>query len=63
MVRLFWLSDAAWAAIGRTLAWFAQFRRLAVRYERRADIHMAFTTPAASLIIWRFVQRWSCSAL
>ena len=26
----------------RTLAWLARYRRLAVRYERRADIHEAF---------------------
>jgi transposase len=46
--------------VERTLAWFAQFRRLAVRYERRADIHLAFTTLAAALIAWRFVERWFC---
>jgi transposase len=28
--------------VERTLAWFARFRRLAVRYERRADICQAF---------------------
>lgn len=36
--------------VERTLAWFARFRRLAVRYERRADIHLAFTTLAAAII-------------
>jgi len=44
--------------VERTLAWFGQFRRLVVRYERRADIHLAFLTLAAALITWRFVQRW-----
>ncbi|MBP2314585.1 hypothetical protein J2852_003932 [Azospirillum soli] len=44
------------------MAWFARFRRLAVRYERRADIVSAFHI-AASLIFWRFVQRWFCWAL
>ncbi len=44
----------------RTLAWFAQFRRLAIRYERRADIHLAFSTLAAALIVWRFIERWFC---
>ncbi|MFP5512933.1 MAG: IS5/IS1182 family transposase, partial [Alphaproteobacteria bacterium] len=39
---------------------FARFRRLAVRYERRADIFTAFHNIAASLICWRFVQRWFC---
>jgi catechol 2,3-dioxygenase-like lactoylglutathione lyase family enzyme len=28
--------------VERTLAWFNRFRRLTVRYERRADIHEAF---------------------
>lgn len=46
--------------VERTLAWFGQFRRLATRYERRADIHLAFTTLAAALIAWRFVERWIC---
>ena len=46
--------------VERTLAWFGQFRRLAIRYERRADIHLAFTTLAAALITWRFVQKWFC---
>ena len=46
--------------VERTLAWFSQFRRLAIRYERRADIHLAFTTLAAALITWRFVKRWFC---
>jgi IS5 family transposase len=46
--------------VERTLAWFGQFRRLVVRYERRADIHDAFLTLAAVLITFRFVQRWFC---
>jgi IS5 family transposase len=44
--------------IERTLAWFSRFRRLTVRYERRADIFEAFHHLAASLICWRFVQRF-----
>ena len=44
----------------RTLAWFARFRRLTVRYERRADILEAFHLLAAGLICLRFVERWSC---
>jgi transposase len=46
--------------VERTLAWFARFRRLAVRYERRADIVEAFHHLAAGLICLRFVGRWSC---
>lgn len=29
-----------------------------IRYERKADIHLAFTLLAASLILWTYVQRW-----
>ena len=47
----------------RTLAWFARFRRLTVRYERRADIWAAFRHLAASLICLRFAERWFCEAL
>jgi transposase len=46
--------------IERTLAWFARFRRLTVRYERRLDILEAFHSLAAALICLRFVERWSC---
>ncbi len=44
----------------RTLAWFARFRRLAVRYERRLDILVAFHLLAGALVCLRFVERWSC---
>ena len=47
------------AHVERTLAWFARFRRLTVRYERRADILEAFHLLAAALICLRFVERWS----
>jgi transposase len=43
--------------VERTLAWFSRLRRLTVRYERRADIHQAFLSLAASLICWGDVQR------
>ncbi len=36
--------------VERTLSWLHQFRRLRVRYERRADIHEAFLTLACALI-------------
>jgi IS5 family transposase len=42
--------------VERTLAWFGQFRRLAIRYERRADIHLALTTLAAAVIAARFLR-------
>jgi transposase len=44
----------------RTLAWFARFRRLVVRYERRTDICLAFHRVAAALITLRFVKRYRC---
>jgi transposase len=46
--------------VERTLAWFARFRRLAIRYERRADIFEGFHHLAAALICFSFVQRWFC---
>ena len=36
--------------VERTLAWLTRYRRLSVRYERRADIHEAFLHPGCSLI-------------
>jgi transposase len=46
--------------IERTLAWFARFRRLTVRHERRLDILLGFHLLAAALVCLRFVERWSC---
>jgi len=34
--------------VERNLAWLHRFRRLALRYERRADVHEAFLTCASS---------------
>ena len=48
--------------IERTLAWFARFRRLTVRYERRLDILLGFHLLAAALVCLRFVERWFCPA-
>lgn len=44
--------------VERTHAWRAQFRRLRVRDERRADIHRAFLYLGCSLICWNFAQRF-----
>ena len=46
--------------VERTLSWLHQFRRLRVRYERRADIHQAFMLLACTLICWRHVERSLC---
>ncbi len=39
--------------VERTLAWLRRFRRLKVRYERRADIHEAFLSIGCSIICFR----------
>jgi transposase len=36
--------------IERTLAWLNRYRRLTIRYERRADLHQAFLTLGCCLI-------------
>ena len=36
--------------VERTLGWLHRFRRLRIRYERRADIHQAFLSLACILI-------------
>jgi transposase len=42
--------------VERTLSWLNRFRRLKVRYERRADLHQAFPTLVCALIAWRAVS-------
>jgi transposase len=44
--------------VERTLSWLNRFRRLKVRYERRADIHQAFLTIGCALLTWRAVGRF-----
>ena len=39
--------------VERTLAWLARYRRLTIRYERRADIHQAFLTLGCALICFK----------
>lgn len=39
--------------VERTIAWLHRFRRLLVRYERRADIHQALLTLASCIILLR----------
>jgi transposase len=43
------LGSHRWVA-ERTFSWLYRFRRLTVRYERRADIHRAFLDLACALI-------------
>jgi transposase len=42
--------------VERTLAWLHRFRRLALRKERRADVHEAFLTLGCALITWRHLK-------
>jgi transposase len=42
--------------VERTLAWLGQFRRLAIRYERRVDIHEAFLSLGCALICFNHLQ-------
>ena len=44
--------------VERTMAWLHQFRRLTVRYERRQDIHEAFSSLACSLLCFNAIQRF-----
>jgi len=40
----------------RTLAWLSRFRRLRVRDDRRADIHLAFLQLGSALLCFNFWQ-------
>jgi IS5 family transposase len=42
--------------VERTLAWLNRYRRLRIRYERRADMHLAFLHIGCALICWNFVN-------
>jgi IS5 family transposase len=42
--------------VERTLSWLHRFRRLRIRYERRADLHLAFLPLGCALICWTFLQ-------
>jgi transposase len=42
--------------VERTFAWLNQFRRLRVRYDKRADIHEAFLSLGCPLICWQFLR-------
>jgi transposase len=48
--------------VERTFAWLSQFRRLRVRYDKRADIHEAFLSLGCALICWQSLRRTSRTA-
>jgi hypothetical protein len=57
-------TEADWGCtagvVERTNSWLHQFRRLRVRYERRAKIHQAFLTLGCIRICYRFLQNSFC---
>jgi transposase len=50
------LGRARWV-VERTFAWLHHFKRLLVRYDRRAEIHEAFLALACCLVCFRRLQR------
>ncbi|KXF59865.1 transposase [Burkholderia thailandensis] len=50
------LGKVRWV-VERTHAWMHHFRRLRIRFERRADIHEAFLKLGCSMICWNILQR------
>lgn len=44
--------------VERTHAWLNKFRRLTIRYERRADIHLAFLTLGCAFICFQQHNRF-----
>ena len=42
--------------VERTISWFHNYRRLAVRYERDPEMHMAFMLLAAAMIGWKKLE-------
>ena len=46
--------------VERTIGWLHQFRRLRIRYERRADIHTAFLLLGCILICHRHLKSSLC---
>jgi transposase len=61
---VWWPSNRAESHLGRwrsvverTFAWLNQFRRLRVRYDKRADIHEAFLSLGCALICWQSLRK------
>lgn len=46
------LGKVPWV-VERAFAWLHQFKRLRIRYERRADLHQGLLEPVCSLICLR----------
>ena len=43
--------------VERTFAWLNQFRRVRVRYDKRADIHEAFLSLGCAWICWQSLRK------
>jgi transposase len=43
--------------VERTFAWLNPFRRLRVRYDKRADIHEAFLSLGCALTCWHVLRK------
>ena len=61
--RVAWPTDPHGSGLGkkrwvveRTISWLHQYRRLRVRYERRADIHEALVTIGCCLICFKQLE-------
>jgi transposase len=52
------LGRARWV-VERTFAWLHQFKRLLVRYDRRADIHEAFLALGCCVVCYRRLKNTS----
>ncbi len=50
------LGRARWV-VERTFAWLHHFKRLLVRYDRRAEIHQAFLGLGCCLVCFRRLER------
>lgn len=46
--------------VERTLAWFHQYKRLRIRYERLPEMHEAFFTLGCAMICWQALKRSFC---
>jgi transposase len=47
------------SVIERTFAWLSWFRRLAIRWERRDELYLAFLQLGCALVCWRRLQKTS----
>jgi transposase len=50
------LGTTRWV-VERTIAWLHQFRRLRVRYERRADMHEGLLRLGCIMICWKTLRK------